>query len=215
MKNNPHANLSRRERQIMDALYRRGRATAAEIREEIPAAPGYSAVRAMLRVLEEKGHVRHEEEALRYVFLPTAPRRRAVRAAVEHLVETFFEGSTERAVAALDPQNLPSEIPLTLVVAPALVGVVRAKGAPVAGAAVEAIRAIDHNLTLNGFPFHDGVTGVPILDQAPSYVECEVRQAVDCGGHTLFVGEVVDCAFQGPEDVEVLRMEDTRMSYGG
>jgi flavin reductase (DIM6/NTAB) family NADH-FMN oxidoreductase RutF len=71
-------------------------------------------------------------------------------------------------------------------------------------------------LTLNGFPFHDGaVTGVPILDQAPAFVECQVRQAVDCGGHTLFVGEVVDCAFQGPEDVEVLRMEDTRMSYGG
>jgi flavin reductase (DIM6/NTAB) family NADH-FMN oxidoreductase RutF len=70
--------------------------------------------------------------------------------------------------------------------------------------------------TLNGFPFHDGVvTGVPILDQAPAFVECQVRQAVDCGGHTLFVGEVVDCAFQGPEDVEVLRMEDTRMSYGG
>lgn len=70
-------------------------------------------------------------------------------------------------------------------------------------------------MTLNGFPFHDGATGVPILDQAPAYVECEVRQAVDCGGHTLFVGEVVDAAFQGPEDVEVLRMEDTRMSYGG
>jgi flavin reductase (DIM6/NTAB) family NADH-FMN oxidoreductase RutF len=70
-------------------------------------------------------------------------------------------------------------------------------------------------MTLNGFPFHDGVTGVPILDQAPAFVECEVRQAVDCGGHTLFIGEVVDCAFQGPEDVEVLRMEDTRMSYGG
>jgi flavin reductase (DIM6/NTAB) family NADH-FMN oxidoreductase RutF len=70
-------------------------------------------------------------------------------------------------------------------------------------------------MTLNGFPFHDGVTGVPILDQSPAHVECEVRQAVDCGGHTLFIGEVVDAAFRGDEDTEVLRMEDTRMSYGG
>jgi BlaI family penicillinase repressor len=101
MKNNPHRDLSRRERQIMDVLYRRGRATAAEVREEMPDAPGYSAVRAMLRVLEEKGHVRHEEEALRYVFLPTASVARAARSAVAHLVDTFFEGSAERAVAAL------------------------------------------------------------------------------------------------------------------
>lgn len=70
-------------------------------------------------------------------------------------------------------------------------------------------------MTLNGFAFHDGVTGVPILDGAPAYVDCEVRQAVDCGGHTLFIGEVVDARFQHPEDTEVLRMEDTRMSYGG
>lgn len=70
-------------------------------------------------------------------------------------------------------------------------------------------------MTLNGFPFHDGVTGVPILDQSPAYVECEVRQAVDCGGHTLFLGEVVDARFQADEATEVLRMEDTRMSYGG
>lgn len=70
-------------------------------------------------------------------------------------------------------------------------------------------------MTLNGFPFHDGATGSPILDQAPAYVDCEVRQAVDCGGHTLFIGEVVDADFQAEEDTEVLRMEDTRMSYGG
>jgi flavin reductase (DIM6/NTAB) family NADH-FMN oxidoreductase RutF len=70
-------------------------------------------------------------------------------------------------------------------------------------------------MTLNGFPFHDGATGAPILDQAPAYVDCAVRQAVDCGGHTFFVGEVVDAAFQADEDTEVLRMEDTRMSYGG
>jgi flavin reductase (DIM6/NTAB) family NADH-FMN oxidoreductase RutF len=69
--------------------------------------------------------------------------------------------------------------------------------------------------TLNGFPFHDGVTGAPILDQAPAFVECEVRQPVDVGGHTLFIGEVVNTGFQQAEDTEVLRMEDTRMSYGG
>lgn len=69
--------------------------------------------------------------------------------------------------------------------------------------------------TLNGFPFHDGPTGAPVLDQAVAWVACEVRQPVDCGGHTFFVGEVVACGFQQPEDVPVLRMEDTRMSYGG
>jgi len=69
--------------------------------------------------------------------------------------------------------------------------------------------------TLNGFPFHDGRTGAPVLDQALAYVECSVRQAVDVGSHTLFIGEVVDAAFQKPEDTEPLRMEDTRMNYGG
>ncbi|MBV8980096.1 MAG: flavin reductase [Acidimicrobiia bacterium] len=69
--------------------------------------------------------------------------------------------------------------------------------------------------TLNGFPFHDGRTGAPILDQALAYLDCEVRQAVEVGGHTLFLGEIVDAAFQKPEDTEVLRMEDTRMNYGG
>ncbi len=69
--------------------------------------------------------------------------------------------------------------------------------------------------TLNGFPYHDGVTGAPILDQAPAYVDCEVRQPVDVGNHTLFIGEVVDAGFQADEETEVLRMEDTRMNYGG
>ncbi len=70
--------------------------------------------------------------------------------------------------------------------------------------------------TLNGLAFHDGRTGVPILDQAVAWVECEVRNPVDCGGHTLFIGEVVDCGFQrADENTPVLRMEDTRMSYGG
>ena len=95
------AGLSRRERQIMDILYRRGKASASDVREAMEEAPGYSAVRAMLRVLEEKGHIRHEEEALRYVFAPTASRAQATRSALAHLVDTFFEGSTERAVAAL------------------------------------------------------------------------------------------------------------------
>ena len=69
--------------------------------------------------------------------------------------------------------------------------------------------------TLNGFPFHDGRTGAPILDQAVGFVECEVRQTVPLGGHTLFIGEVVDAGFQKAEDTLVLRMEDTRMNYGG
>jgi predicted transcriptional regulator len=93
--------LSRRERQIMDVLYRKGRATAAEILEEMPDAPSNSAVRAMLRTLEEKKHVRHEAEDLRYVYMPVVPRDKARRSAVAHLVETFFEGSTEQAVATL------------------------------------------------------------------------------------------------------------------
>ena len=69
--------------------------------------------------------------------------------------------------------------------------------------------------TLNGFPYHDGATGTPILDQAPAFVECEVRHSLPFGHHTFFVGEVVDCGFQREEDTPVLRMEDTRMSYGG
>jgi flavin reductase (DIM6/NTAB) family NADH-FMN oxidoreductase RutF len=69
--------------------------------------------------------------------------------------------------------------------------------------------------TLNGFSFHDGLTGAPILDQAVAYVDCEVRQALDLGDHTLFIGEVVDAGFQAGEDTDVLRMEDTRMNYGG
>jgi len=75
---------------------------------------------------------------------------------------------------------------------------------------------VDHGAsTLNGFGFHTAVTGAPILDQAPAYLDCEVRQSVEVGGHTFFIGEVVDSAFQSNEDTEVLRMEDTRMNYGG
>lgn len=100
-----HVTLSRRERQMMDILYARGRATAAEIHEALPDRPSYSAVRAKLRVLEEKGHVRHEEESLRYVYLPTVPRETARRSALRRLVTTFFDGSVEQAVAALIDLN--------------------------------------------------------------------------------------------------------------
>jgi predicted transcriptional regulator len=95
------AALSRRERQIVDILYRRGRATAAEIRAELPGDPADSTVRTQLRVLEAKGHVRHEEESLRFVYLPTVPRRDARRTALKHVIETFFDGSAERVVGAL------------------------------------------------------------------------------------------------------------------
>ena len=101
MRSSRFLHLSRRERQIMDVLYRRGRSTAAEMRRQLPNPPSYSAVRAMLRVLEAKGHVRHEEEALRYVYRPTLPRERAKRSALRHLVETFFDGSAELAAAAI------------------------------------------------------------------------------------------------------------------
>lgn len=93
--------LSRRERQIMDALYRRGRATAAEVMADLPGEPSYSTVRTQLRVLEEKGHVRHEEQGLRYVYAPAVPRHAARRSALRHLVETFFDGSAENVVAAI------------------------------------------------------------------------------------------------------------------
>jgi predicted transcriptional regulator len=93
--------LTKRERQIMDVLYRLGRATAAEVMAGLEGAPGYSTVRTQLRVLERKGHARHEEEGLRYVYMPTVPRHSARRSALKHLVNTFFEGSTTKAVAAL------------------------------------------------------------------------------------------------------------------
>jgi predicted transcriptional regulator len=93
--------LSRRERQAMDAVYRLGRATVAEIREGMPDPPGYSAVRAMLRVLEEKGHLTHGQDGPRYVYRPTVPRDKARRSALRELVRTFFDGSAEQAVAAL------------------------------------------------------------------------------------------------------------------
>ena len=95
------AGLTRRERQIMDILYRRGRATATEVMDELPGNPHYSTVRTQLRVLEEKGHVTHEEQGLKYVYVPATPRRAARKSALRHLVDTFFDGSAEQVVAAV------------------------------------------------------------------------------------------------------------------
>ena len=96
----PHT-LTRRERQIMDVLYKLERATVAEVLAQVTGQPSYSTVRAQLRVLEDKGHVRHEEHGLRYVYVPTVARDVARRSALRHLVETFFDGSSEKLVAAL------------------------------------------------------------------------------------------------------------------
>jgi predicted transcriptional regulator len=93
--------LSRRERQIMDSLYELGRATAAEVRERLPDPPSYSAVRAMLRILEDKGHLRHKQDGPRYVFVPTVPREAASESALRRVVRTFFDGSAESAMSAL------------------------------------------------------------------------------------------------------------------
>jgi len=94
-------NLSRRERQIMDIIYQFGQATAAEVLENLPDPPSYSAVRAMLKILEDKGHLRHKQQGPRYVFLPKVSREKAKRSAVQHLLQTFFDGSAASAVATL------------------------------------------------------------------------------------------------------------------
>jgi BlaI family transcriptional regulator, penicillinase repressor len=93
--------LSKRERQIMDAVYRRGRATAAEVRAEMPDAPTYTTVRGLLRILERKGHLRHEEEGLRFVYSPSLQRHRAGASILSHIVRTFFDGSAANAMAAM------------------------------------------------------------------------------------------------------------------
>ena len=97
----PHLALSRRERQIMDVLYRLGRATAGEVQNQLTGNPAYSTVRAQLRVLEDKGQLRHEEQGLRYVYVPKLPRQKIQQSALKHLVDTLFEGSAEKVVAAL------------------------------------------------------------------------------------------------------------------
>ncbi len=101
MPTRPRTPLSRRERQIMDAIYAGGKATAAEVLEALPDPPSYSAVRAMLVKLEAKGHVRHVQDGPRYVYLPTVPREQARATAMERLVRTFFDGSVSKTVAAL------------------------------------------------------------------------------------------------------------------
>ena len=97
----PAAKLTRRERQIMDVLYRDGEATVSDVVAKLPDPPSYSAVRATMNVLEEKGHLRHRQDGPRYVYLPAVPRDRARRAALNHLLQTFFDGSPESAVVAL------------------------------------------------------------------------------------------------------------------
>jgi BlaI family transcriptional regulator, penicillinase repressor len=100
-----HSKLTRRERLIMDILYKLGKATAAEVLAALPDQPSYSTVRAQLRVLEEKGHVRHLEQGLRYIYAPTVPRESVRSSALKRVLDTFFEGSAEKVVAAvLDTQ---------------------------------------------------------------------------------------------------------------
>lgn len=101
MPKHPHVHLSRRERQIMDVVYRLGQASAADVLENMPDPPGYSAVRTMLRLLEEKGFLRHDQDGPRYVYLPTLSRDKARQSALTQLVQTFFDNSTEQTVAAL------------------------------------------------------------------------------------------------------------------
>lgn len=101
MKTPPTHELSRRERQIIDILYAQGQATAAEVQTALPDPPSYSAVRAMLRILEEKGHVRHEQDGPRYVYVPIVARDNAKRSALRHVLRTFFDGSAEQAISAL------------------------------------------------------------------------------------------------------------------
>jgi BlaI family penicillinase repressor len=93
--------LSKRERQIMDAIYRRGRATAAEVRAEMPDAPTYTTVRGLLRILERKGHLRHEEDGTKFVYSPSLPRQAAGISILSHIVRTFFDGSAASAMAAM------------------------------------------------------------------------------------------------------------------
>ena len=101
MKKNSLSNLARRERQIMDSIYARGQATVAEVLEDLPDPPTYSAIRAMLGKLERKGYLRHEEHGLRYVYIPTLAHKHASQTALERTVQTFFDGSATKAMAAL------------------------------------------------------------------------------------------------------------------
>jgi predicted transcriptional regulator len=112
MNRRTHHDLSRRERQIMDVIHARGKAAAADVHAALPDAPSYSAVRALLRILEEKGFLKHREEGPRYVYEPTEPHKQASRSALKRVVETFFDGSLANAVAALadDEKLSPDEL---------------------------------------------------------------------------------------------------------
>jgi predicted transcriptional regulator len=101
MKKPLHVTLTRRERQIMDILYRLGSASAADVMKDLPGDPSDSTVRTHLRILEDKGHIQHEEVGLRYVYSPKVPRKTVSQSALRHLIDTFFDGSTEKVVAAL------------------------------------------------------------------------------------------------------------------
>jgi BlaI family transcriptional regulator, penicillinase repressor len=101
------APLSRREREIMDIIHRRGRASVNDVMSELSGEPAYSTVRAQLRVLEDKGHLRHEAEHLRYVYLPALSPQKIRRSAVKHLIDTFFDGSPEKVVEALVGRDGP------------------------------------------------------------------------------------------------------------
>ncbi len=101
MDNQKHLQLGRRERQIMDVVYRRGQASVAEVRGDLPDPPSYSAVRAMLGILEDKGYLHHQQQGMKYVYLPADDTRKVRSSALKHMVKTFFGGSPERAVAAL------------------------------------------------------------------------------------------------------------------
>ena len=112
MRRSSLAQLSRRERQIMEIVYRAGRVTASEVLAGLPDPPSYSAVRALLRILEDKGHLRHEVSGTRYVYLATVGKQRARRSALRSLVDTFFEGSAAKVVAALldlSPEDLSEQ----------------------------------------------------------------------------------------------------------
>lgn len=112
MTKGPAPQLSRREREIMDVLYRAGKATVAEVQAGMPDPPSYSAVRTMLRILEDKGHVRHDLDGPRYVYIPTVARDKAKRSALKHVVNTFFDGSASQVMAALleiSPRDLGDE----------------------------------------------------------------------------------------------------------
>ena len=122
MTRDPQRNLTRRERQIMDVLYARGRATVAEVQEHMPDAPSYSTVRTLLRLLEEKGQVRHEHDGPRFVYAPMVARDKARRSALRNMLHTFFDGSTEDAVAALLDLHDERKGPVDLARIRALIG---------------------------------------------------------------------------------------------